>query len=62
MIEIWGTASGHGSTAGAAHGALCCREYETPQDAQAAIKNRDWLEVLTKSVIKSLGEKEAQTQ
>ena len=56
MIEIWGTASGHGSTEGAARGALCCREYETIQQAHAAIKNRDWLEVLTKDVINSLGE------
>lgn len=59
MIEIWGTANGHGSTSGAARGALCSRTYETIQDAQAAIKNRDWLEVLTKDVIESLGEREA---
>jgi flavin-binding protein dodecin len=57
MIEIWGTASNHGSTDGAARGALCCRQYETIEQARDAIKQGDWLEVLTKDVINSLGEK-----
>ena len=35
-IEVWGLAAGRRSTADAAHGALCVRDYDTEEEARAA--------------------------
>jgi len=40
-ITIYGNAAGHGTTQGAARGALCIRTYDTPDYPRA-----DWLAVL----------------
>ena len=41
-IRVWGLAAGRGTTAEAARGAFCCREYNSIQD----IPNADWLDIL----------------
>ena len=59
MIEIWGIASGRGTTKDAARGALCARQYQSIEAAKDALNGKDWLQVLDRKTIESLGEKEA---
>ena len=45
--EIWGIASGRGTTKGAAPGAFTVREYTTLQDARSSIANGDWRHIVS---------------
>ncbi|MBN1224400.1 MAG: hypothetical protein JXB23_14225 [Candidatus Aminicenantes bacterium] len=46
-IRVWGLANGRGTTAGAAYGAFCIKEYETEQ-----YPLKDWLRVIAVERIK----------